>query len=271
MDRDDRLTGGKGQDRLLGGGGTDRLYGRAGHDYLVGGDGADVLVGGDGHDYLDGGVDTDRMVGGASNDTYLVDHIDDRVSETSRKGGIDPVRASVDYTLGTFLEDLVLTGSADLAGTGNAHDNWLQGNRGDNQLTGLAGRDYLVGGAGNDTYQIARGDGQDVIEDASGTADRLQYGADITSFDLILSRQANDLGLAVQGPKDTMTVKDWYTKPTQQMESIVTGTGETLHHTQVDQLIQAMATFTQQTELTWNQALEQRPHEVQAIPAANWQ
>jgi len=270
-DRDDRLAGGKGQDRLLGGGGADRLYGRAGHDYLVGDAGADVLVGGVGHDYLDGGTDADTMVGGAGNDTYLVDHIDDRVSETSRKGGVDTVRASVDYTLGTFVEDLVLTGSADLAGTGNAHDNWLQGNRGDNQLTGLAGRDYLAGGAGNDTYQIARGDGQDVIEDASGTADQLQYRGDITSFDLILSRQANDLRLAVQGSKDTVTVKDWYTKPTQQLESIVTGTGETLHHTQVDQLIQAMATFTQQTGLTWDQALEQRPHEVRVILAANWQ
>jgi hypothetical protein len=41
--------------------------------------------------------------------------------------------------------------------------------------------------------------------------------------------------------------------------------------TQVDQLIQAMAGFTQQTGLTWDQAIDQQPQEVQAVLAASWQ
>jgi hypothetical protein len=40
---------------------------------------------------------------------------------------------------------------------------------------------------------------------------------------------------------------------------------------QVDQLIQAMAAFTQQSGLSWDQAIDQRPQDVQTILAANWQ
>ena len=41
--------------------------------------------------------------------------------------------------------------------------------------------------------------------------------------------------------------------------------------TQVEQLIQAMTTFSAQNGgLTWDQAIDQRPDDVQAILAANW-
>ncbi|MGH7304426.1 MAG: hypothetical protein ACRELZ_14110 [Candidatus Rokuibacteriota bacterium] len=42
-------------------------------------------------------------------------------------------------------------------------------------------------------------------------------------------------------------------------------------NTQVAQLIQAMATFTAQTGLTWDQAIDQQPQDVQNILAASWQ
>ena len=42
-------------------------------------------------------------------------------------------------------------------------------------------------------------------------------------------------------------------------------------NTQVDQLIQAMATFTQRTGLSWDQAIDQQPQNVQAVLAASWQ
>ena len=41
--------------------------------------------------------------------------------------------------------------------------------------------------------------------------------------------------------------------------------------TQVDQLIQVMAGFTQQTGLTWDQAINQQPQVVQTVLAASWQ
>jgi hypothetical protein len=66
------------------------------------------------------------------------------------EAGVDTVRAAVDYTLSANLENLVLTGSAAIAGTGNALDNVLIGNGDANRLTGLAGNDWLDGGLGRD-------------------------------------------------------------------------------------------------------------------------
>lgn len=46
--------------------------------------------------------------------------------------------------------DLVLTGQADIDGTGNSYSNKITGNAGDNTLKGLAGNDTLTGGLGDD-------------------------------------------------------------------------------------------------------------------------
>jgi hypothetical protein len=35
-------------------------------------------------------------------------------------------------------------------------------------------------------------------------------------------------------------------------------------------LIQAMASFSQQSGLSWDQAIDQRPQQVQAVLAASW-
>ena len=58
------------------------------------------------------------MAGGLGNDIYIVDNIGDRAIE-SGGAGIDLVRASVTFTLGSNLENLTLTGAAAIAGTGN--------------------------------------------------------------------------------------------------------------------------------------------------------
>jgi len=55
------------------------------------------------------------------------------------------------------------------------------------------------------------------------------------------------------------------------VETIQAGNGDVLLNTQVDQLIQAMATFSQQSGLTWDQLIDQQPQQVQAILAASWQ
>ena len=46
----------------------------------------------------------------------------------------------------------MLTGTANLSGTGNELDNTITGNNGNNILTGAAGNDALDGALGNDTY-----------------------------------------------------------------------------------------------------------------------
>ncbi|NDY91499.1 calcium-binding protein [Ideonella livida] len=149
-------TGNALDNRLLGNALDNVLLGLGGHDALWGADGADTLSGGAGRDTLDGGRGDDLLSGGADDDTYRVDSVGDLVQESADRGH-DTVRASVDYTLGQHLEDLVLTGTARLA-TGNALDNLLTGNGQDNLLTGGAGRDTLEGAGGHDTLVGGEGD-----------------------------------------------------------------------------------------------------------------
>jgi Ca2+-binding RTX toxin-like protein len=93
------------------------------------------------------------MSGGLGNDTYVVDNPGDVVTEAA-SAGTDAVSASVTYTLSANVENLTLTGTAAINGTGNSRANVITGNAGNNTLDGGAGADTLVGGAGNDTYVV---------------------------------------------------------------------------------------------------------------------
>ena len=114
-----------------------------------------ILTGNTGANSLDGGAGADTLIGGLGNDTYTVDNIGDVVTETSTLSTeIDSVNSSITYTLGANVENLTLTGTAALNGTGNALNNILTGNAGANSLDGGAGADTLIGGLGNDTYTV---------------------------------------------------------------------------------------------------------------------
>ncbi len=142
------------------------LTGNGGNNVLAGGDGADTLNGGGGNDTLAGDAGDDAMAGGAGNDTYEVDAPGDTVTEAADEG-TDTVRSAVSWTLGDNVENLVLTGTDAIDGTGNALANVLTGNDAGNRLDGGAGADTLTGGGGNDTYVVDAA-GDTVIE-AAGT------------------------------------------------------------------------------------------------------
>ncbi|HSB73539.1 MAG TPA: peroxidase family protein [Candidatus Methylomirabilis sp.] len=258
---------------LFGGAGNDTLSGLDGDDGLLGGAGNDTLAGGAGNDGLNGGAGADLLVGGLGHDTYVVDDLGDVVLEFAG-GGTDTVRTTLgSYTLGANLEHLVYAGTGPFTGTGNALANALTGGAGADTLDGAAGADRLFGGLGNDTYRFARGGGQDTVQETDatpGNTDTVLFGATITPLDLVLSRQGNDLRLALHGSTDRVTVLGWYTSPAAQTEVLQAGSGQQLLSSQVDQLIQTMAAFSAQTGLTWDQAIDQRPTEVQAILAASW-
>ncbi len=133
--------------------GNDSITGGAGDDNLIGGADKDTLIGGLGDDRLDGGSGVDSMSGGQGSDIYVVDSTTDVVTENGTTGS-DTVEASITYTLGTSLEDLTLTGTANINGTGNAQGNVMIGNAGNNLIDGKAGADFMAGGLGNDTYVV---------------------------------------------------------------------------------------------------------------------
>ena len=170
------------------------------------------LTGNSGNNRLDGGAGADTMTGGSGNDIYLIDQADDKVIELT-DGGNDTVITGLDYQLADHVENLILTGSANLTGTGNALKNLISGNAGhntlrggdnDDTLIGNAGDDLLDGGSGNDLYLFNKGDGLDRITD-SGGVDRLRFGAGLT-FDHVAIRIVNN-GIVNNGAASTAQVR----------------------------------------------------------------
>ncbi|HEY0312051.1 MAG TPA: M10 family metallopeptidase C-terminal domain-containing protein [Allosphingosinicella sp.] len=170
------------------------ITGDAADNHLFGGAGNDTLVGGDGNDLLDGGAGADAMSGGMGNDVYIVDNIGDLVTETAGQGN-DTVKASISYTLGANVENLILTGTA-ADGTGNELANTLTGNAASNHLNGGAGDDRLVGGDGVDI--LTGGTGADVFV-AEINATKVDSKTGPISLDLVLDFHAGEDKIDLHG------------------------------------------------------------------------
>jgi Ca2+-binding RTX toxin-like protein len=126
---------------------------------------------------------------------------------------IDSVQSSVTFVLGANVENLTLTGSAIINGTGNAGVNTLIGNSAANVLDGAAGNDAMLGGLGNDTYVFSTTTGIDTITDTdttSGNADLISVGTG-TAFDQVWLRHVGDnLEVSIIGTANTVTITNWY-------------------------------------------------------------
>lgn len=164
--------------------------------------GDNVLTGNAGNNRLAGGGGRDTMSGGAGNDVYVTDGKDVIIERAG--GGIDLVLSSANHRLAANVENLTLTGTGHLRGTGNAEANLITGNGGNNRLAGGLGSDTLTGGAGADVFvfDTAIGPGQaDVLTD-------FRVGQDMIHLDDAIFRAlapgalpgtafaANDTGLA---------------------------------------------------------------------------
>jgi Ca2+-binding RTX toxin-like protein len=132
-----------------------------------------------GNDTFDtrGGTVKGTVLGGDGDDHYIVDKAGLAITEVSG-GGHDTVTSSVSTLLGDYVEDLVLTGSKALTGTGNALGNFMKGNAGisvlyggdgKDRLDGGHGDDFLTGGKNADTFVFNRHSGHDEIIDFKAT------------------------------------------------------------------------------------------------------
>ena len=112
---------------ILIGSGAINGTGNAVANVLTGNSGINSLTGGDGNDTLDGRAGADILTGGVGDDLYIVDNTADLVVE-ALTAGTDTVQSSVTLTLAANVENLTLTGSGAINGTGNALANVLTGN-----------------------------------------------------------------------------------------------------------------------------------------------
>ena len=272
------------------------LTGNALNNTITGNAAVNVLNGGAGNDNLDGGAGIDTLVGGAGDDTYLVDltatnALQDTVTEAAA-GGVDTLTlrggailaTASTITLGAEIENLDASATGNtllnLTGntlnntmTGNAAVNVLNGGAGNDTLDGGAGIDTLVGGAGNDTYIFGRGYETDTVSEndtAIGNTDIAEFSAGIGTDQLWLRRVDDSLEVSIVGTSDKLVVENWYLGSQYHIEQFHTADNKVLLDSQVETLVQAMASFSPpsfgQTELPQNYQDVLAP-----VIAANWQ
>jgi len=160
---------------------------------------SNTLIGNAGNNTLNGGAGADVMQGGAGDDTYVVDNIGDVVTENPGEG-TDTVRTNLSWTLGANFENLILTGSSAVNGTGNAADNIITGNSGRNTLIGLDGNDTLIGGGGADTMIGGTGDDTYVVSTANSVlVEDVGEGTDTVESRIAWTLGANFENLTLTG------------------------------------------------------------------------
>jgi glycerophosphoryl diester phosphodiesterase len=166
----------------------------------TGSTGNDTITAGAGNDTLDGGAGTNTLRGGVGDDTYIISTSTNTITEAAN-AGIDTVRSSVTYTLTGNVENLTLTGTSNINGTGNSLNNTLTGNIGNNILNGGAGTDTLIGGTGNDTYIVDST--TDTITDSAGT-DTIQSSVNLSLVNYATIENLTLTGTALIGTGNSL-------------------------------------------------------------------
>jgi Ca2+-binding RTX toxin-like protein len=198
------INGTAGADSLTGTAKADIVNGLAGHDTLHGGAGNDSLDGGNHQDILDGGLGNNKLKGGLGNDIYVVDSVGDVVTELADQG-TDLVQSAVTYTLPAEVENLTLTGTTGIKGTGNYLANTITGNTANNKLNGGASEDILTGDKGADTFIFQFGQSSVSASDrvtnfaiGSDQIDLLTQGGVAINPPSLFSRAANRFATTLQ-------------------------------------------------------------------------
>lgn len=146
-----------------------------------------TLTGNSANNFLDGRGGQNTLIGGAGDDTYVVHAYPnsgtllDSVIELAGQGR-DTIRTdaiTMTLQIAPEVENLILTGTLNSSGYGNALANRITGNAGNNTLLSSGSGDTLAGGLGNDVYYIYD-TGTAVVERPAEGLDRVTIGVDYT-------------------------------------------------------------------------------------------
>src|SRR5262249_53486948 len=133
---------------------------------------------------------------GAGNDLFVVNRTAD-VVQNSFASANDTIQASVSFSLPANVNTLLLTGTANIVGTGNAGNDSLVGCGGPTTLISGTGVDTLTDGGGATLFVI--NNPNDVIQSNGGT-DTVSSSASYTLPNplsvLMLTGSANLIGVA---------------------------------------------------------------------------
>ncbi len=301
----DILYGNSGADTLIGGKGDDILYGGRDNDtYIFNlGDGNDII-----EDYVPTSSNSkaDKVIFGegiSADDIKVERSGNDMIVRYSENDSITLINqySNAYYWVENFefadgtkrtINDL-LNVAQTIHGNGKIEDytsgygnknNTLVGSDGADELYGYEGTDTLIGGKGddilyggrdNDTYIFNPWDGNDIIEDyvlntSNSKADKVIFGEDISAEDIVFSRQGNNLVISYGSGGDTVTVQNQYYSSYYEIERFETSDGYSISNTQVNLLIQSMATFEADTGMSWAEAAKQSTEEYTDIISQMW-
>jgi Haemolysin-type calcium binding protein related domain len=150
------------------------------------------------------------------------------------------------------------------------------GDAGNNVLSGGSASATLTGGGGYDKYQFGVGSGQDRIVNGTGAGTgalgELDLTGSLSDEQIWLVRSGNDLLVNILGTHDQATVANWFGgSPDAQLAKVVTSDGRVLDN-QVNQLVQAMATYSANNPSFSLATASQAPGDatLQAAIAAAW-
>jgi Ca2+-binding RTX toxin-like protein len=192
-------------ENAIGGSGNDVIIGSDVANTLIGGDGDDILSGKGGADILDGGAGTDRAnYDGLLSDYSFSRNADGSVIVTSELYGVDVLKniEVVWFSGDDSYHNLVdLAPELPMAGTilGTSGDDHLYGTSGDDTFDSLGGNDYVNGTDGSDTYLYSVNDGDEYIDDESGSmtdVDVLKM-KDVNYADVTFSHDSSSSNLVV--------------------------------------------------------------------------
>jgi Ca2+-binding RTX toxin-like protein len=225
-----------------------------------------------GNDTLAGGTGVDTLVGGKGDDTYVVNAAGDKPVEEGTEGS-DLVKSTLSsYVLPNAVEKLQYVGTGNFTGIGNELANTISGGSGNDRLEGGVGNDRLTGGEGADTYVFGRGDKKDTIVNGdSGGADRLLFESGIDEGDVWFAKSGSDLMVTIRGTGGTDGVRltGWYSSSSNQLGRFELSDGSVLEASRVNQMVQAMAAFTNSAGAPMTMTTSQL-HSVETVIAANW-
>ncbi|MBF0304656.1 MAG: hypothetical protein HQL41_03270 [Alphaproteobacteria bacterium] len=104
---------------------------------------------------------------------------------------------------------------------------------------GTNGDDTLAGTADAETVLFGRGSGADRVSDSfAADGDVIRFAPDVAADQLWLSREGDDLVLAILGGTDRIAVQGWYASPDNRVE-VIAGDGLVLDAGAIDTLVAA--------------------------------